>query len=536
MSDASKLPEIVASEPSGSLSDLVPETQLINRLVELFNQGHYLELEHQAILMTAQFPGHGFGWKVLGVAIKEQGRLDESLEPMLKAADLLPEDAQIHVNIGVTLHAQGRLVEAAQSYRQALKIKADYAQAHCNLGVLLHEQGRYDEAEASFHQALRIKPDDAMTYNSLGNVFQDQGRFVEAEASYRQALVLAADLPEIHTNLGSALQSLGQWSDAAASFRQALLLDPNCVDATVGLGEVLARIVPSWHVAMINDEQRNDAYLEALRAVVTPESRVLEIGTGSGLLALMAAKLGAAVVTTCESVPMIAEVAKQVVANNGFSAVIDVIAKESRAIEVGVDLPQQANLLVSEIFSSELLGEGVLPTIVDARQRLLTADAIIIPQAGSLIFALCGGEELKKNTQVDEVCGFDLRAFNGVIPHKILLHRQDLQMSLFSDDVEAFCFDFTQSDYFVAQSRILRLSVTQAGRVYGVIQWLRLRMNAQITFENHPSARSAASGWQYCFYRFAEAIDVVPGQVVRVQATHNQNIPWFTFEGLESTH
>ncbi|MEO5333925.1 MAG: tetratricopeptide repeat protein [Magnetococcus sp. YQC-5] len=510
-----------------------PTTQETNRLIELFNQGDYPEMEALARAMTHRYPRHGFGWKLLGVAIKQQGRVDEALAPMQKAVELLPGDAQIHNNLGVALHEQGRLVEAEASYRRALKIKPDYGDAHSNLGVTLQEQGRLPEAKISFRRALKIHPDDAMTHGSLGNILQEMGRLDEAETSYRLALKIQPDFAEAASNLGTILQEKGQLTEAVSAFRQALKFKPDAVEANIGLGEVLLRLVPMWHVPMINDGIRNEAYLSALRAAITSETRVLEIGTGSGLLAMMAARLGAKQVVTCEAIPIIAAAAQEVVASNGLSSLIGVKAKESKDLQIGVDLPERANLLVTEIFSSELLGEWVLPSILDAKQRLLTPDARIIPAAGSVMFALCGGEELKNNVMVDEACGFDLSRFNQVVSSKFLLHRQDITMDLFTDDTEAFRFDFVRNDSFSLESKIIRMPIRRAGSCFGVIQWLRLQMDDQIYFENHPSSKVVASGWQHCFYRFRTMIDVEPGQVVILRATHNRNQVWFSFEGFE---
>jgi type III protein arginine methyltransferase len=122
---------------------------------------------------------------------------------------------------------------------------------------------------------------------------------------------------------------------------------------------------------MMNDSPRNDAYFAALQNAVTPDTHVLEIGTGSGLLAMMAARLGARQVTTCEVVAEIAETARAIVADNGLAPPVTVIGKKSTKLEIGTDMEERADLLVSEILSSEFLGEGVLGSIEDAKRRLL---------------------------------------------------------------------------------------------------------------------------------------------------------------------
>ena len=62
--------------------------------------------------------------------------------------------------------------------------------------------------------------------------------------------------------------------------------------------EVMSAGIPRWHFDIVHDYPRNDAYEAALRRAVFPGCKVLEIGTGTSLLAMMAARAGAAEVVT----------------------------------------------------------------------------------------------------------------------------------------------------------------------------------------------------------------------------------------------
>ena len=280
---------------------------------------------------------------------------------------------------------------------------------------------------------------------------------------------------------------------------------------------------------MMNEQHRNQAYFDALQAVITPNSTVFEIGTGSGLLAMMAAKLGAKQVTTCESVPLIAETAKQIIKDNQFENTINVISKKSVDIEIGVEIPEQADILVSEIFSSELLGEHVLPSLEDAKRRLLKPHGKVIPAAGSIMIGLFTGDDIRRNLVVDDSFGFNLQRFNTVVSSKRMIARNDLNIELLSDGVAAFSFDFEGDNHFPAQSKTVQITVKTAGICYGLVQWMQLDMNGdkKVMFENHPSQTSKVSNWQQCAYLFDAPIDVKVGQVVVVNAAHNRAVPWF---------
>ena len=73
---------------------------------------------------------------------------------------------------------------------------------------------------------------------------------------------------------------------------------------------------------VLQDRARNDAYDLAITKVIQKkggEARVLDIGTGSGLLSMMAARAGAKYVIACEGKKPIADIARYIVRKNGMS-------------------------------------------------------------------------------------------------------------------------------------------------------------------------------------------------------------------------
>ena len=137
-------------------------------LLVLLKQVRYAEGEALARELTTHFAQNGVCWKALGVMLLLQGKHAKALEPMQKAARLLPGDAETHSNLGVTFRELDRLPEAEASLRRALIIKPDYAEAHNNLGNVLSKMpGRLDDAVAQYEQALRLQPDNATIHFNL---------------------------------------------------------------------------------------------------------------------------------------------------------------------------------------------------------------------------------------------------------------------------------------------------------------------------------------------------------------------------------
>jgi tetratricopeptide (TPR) repeat protein len=533
-------------------------------MAQLFASGRHDLIKAKADQVIRNWPENSLGWKARGNLLLMEGRAREAVQALGEAARLNPTDAQVLNNLASALLGLARPAEAAAHCRQALAHRADYPQAHNNLAIALMELGRWAEAEASCRQALAGQGAFFEAHNTLGNILKAGNRLTEAAASYGRALALRADCPETHYNLGLVLLGLkrlpeseesfrralagrpdyaeahcglaeillgtGRMREAVAAYRRAVACDGGLIAAHAGLQQALQRLVPPWHVPMMNDQPRNEAYLAALQAAIRPELHVLEIGTGSGLLAMMAARLGAGRVTTCEAVADIAETAERIVAANNLSAAVTVVAKISTSLEIGVDMEDKADLLVSEILSSEFLGEGVLDSIEDAKRRLLHPGSRIIPARGAIRCALFGGEAIAKNIRVGQVCGFDLSAFNSLVPGKQYLSRADLDLELLSEPQDAFAFDFAGSDHFPRHDRhTMAITVQTAGRCCGLIQWLRLEMDDTVVFENHPAHPTAASGWQHCLFVLPQPVEVTPGQVLRITAAHNRTTPWFFF-------
>ena len=243
--------------------------------------------------------------------------------------------------------------------------------------------------------------------------------------------------------------------------------------------------VPDFHASMLADTARNRAYAEAI-ATLAPGRRVLDIGTGSGLLAMIAARAGAKSVVACERDPMLAATAREIVAANGLAERVTVLACHSRELDRERDLAGGADLVTSEIFAHDLLGEHVLASLGHARATLCRPGARFLPAAASIRVALADFPE--ERVALGEVEGFDLSPFERHVPRVRNVRAGSRKLILRSEPVELFRFDF-DGEVSPPQRRQARAVVRSlGGRVTGLAQWLRIELAPGVTYENAPGS------------------------------------------------
>ena len=159
-----------------------------------------------------------------------------------------------------------------------------------------------------------------------------------------------------------------------------MLIEENTLVASGGHAPVSGWADPVEHARMLHDDRRTRDFISALTAAVRPGDVVLDIGTGSGVLAVALARAGARRVYAIEASD-IAAVAARVFEANGVTDRVTLTPGWSRQIE----LPERADLLVAEIIGNEPLEEEILETTLDARRRLLKPTARLVPHALELL-------------------------------------------------------------------------------------------------------------------------------------------------------
>ena len=183
-------------------------------------------------------PSYASAHNNLGVALKNQNKLDEAAFHYKEAIRLDPRAADAHNNLGAVYFAQSKLPEAEKEYEAALRLRPNYPEAHNNLGVILKRRDRTEEEIAHYREAIRLRPDFAEAYNNLGYALLEDGRMQEAVDCYVQSIRIRPHYAEAHNNLAYIYTEMGKLDDALRHCQESLRLRPDYADGFANLGDL----------------------------------------------------------------------------------------------------------------------------------------------------------------------------------------------------------------------------------------------------------------------------------------------------------
>lgn len=274
-------------------------------------------------------------------------------------------------------------------------------------------------------------------------------------------------------------------------------------------------VLPSWYVPMTLDRSRNDAYRSALSKALSthPAGLILDIGTGTGLLAMLAAQLGAKQVVGCEANESICRVGERIVAANGLGGTIRMVNRDCRQLTIPGDLPQRADLVLFELFDCSLIGEGVLHFLAHAREHLATEGARFLPM-GARIRAMLIEHRL------DRIWDVDVNLLN---PYRYSPSFQNVDASRLryrplSEPFDVFSFDFSKAETRAAE-QLSTVSCIAQGIAGAVLFWFDLQLDETTWISNAPGDPGQMH-WKQGL-QFLQEVKVTEGMPLPFVAAHD---------------
>lgn len=261
------------------------------------------------------------------------------------------------------------------------------------------------------------------------------------------------------------------------------------------------------HGMMLTDQRRIDAYRWAIEATVRPGDVVVDLGAGSGILSLLAARAGARKVYAIER-GTVARLAKAIVAGSPFADRIEVIESP---VETAV-LPERADLAVTETVGHIAIDEGIAEILDTARERFLKPGGSEIPHELWLSAAPVRlPRSLLRAVELREVVGFDLGLVGDAVANGLLrVKHEDLSPDAsLGPPREIWRQPAVMSGCLGAHRA--RLPIERAGHVSGLALLLGIELVDDVTLELE---LGQPSHWACPVLPLRPALDVLANDVL----------------------
>ncbi len=264
---------------------------------------------------------------------------------------------------------------------------------------------------------------------------------------------------------------------------------------------------------MIADRVRMDPYALALKRAVGPHSIVLDIGAATGIHSLLAAKFGAKKVYAVEPNDAI-HLAKQLAVANGFDERIEFI----RDVSTNIVLPEPADIVVSDLRGLLPLFGHHIPSLIDARERLMSPEAVLIPRQDTLWLALVEATQAYKDITKpwDYPYGLNMDDAKAVVLNGWTSDNTDdiTSGNLLSEPKIWSILDYSSiSNPNVNHSKIT-IMAKRDGIAHGILIWFDAELMDGIGFSNAPTRGRNAEVYGRGFFPLLKPVSISTGDMI----------------------
>jgi predicted TPR repeat methyltransferase/lipopolysaccharide biosynthesis regulator YciM len=194
------------------------------------------ESSREALALNQQ---HTDAWRLLASLSWLGGNTSEAVDLLAHAAQIVPQNSQIHAELGQARLALNLPQEAIPALCRALELSPALVSVQHSLGTAFKLLGHLDEAETAYRKCLQLDPRCAVTHKDLGEVLERRGKLQEARQAFETALQLDPRSQTALTQLGKTLLLLGDYQAAVARYRAGAVADPDSASPQINLGLAL---------------------------------------------------------------------------------------------------------------------------------------------------------------------------------------------------------------------------------------------------------------------------------------------------------
>ena len=273
----------------------------------------------------------------------------------------------------------------------------------------------------------------------------------------------------------------------------------------------------SMHLAMIKDAIRMEAFSKAIKQTVSKGDTVLDVGSGTGILSILAARAGAKKVYSVEK-SSIAEYTKKVVKDNGLDDIVEVLHHDI----FSPALPSiRADVVISELLGTFGIGENVLRILNHVRENFTTPETRMIPENVSLWMApiQCLTDYRAISDWKRKVMNIDFGAIQD-LAYNAVYHLDTNNTVLLSDPCMMKSFEFSGNAPLEFTEQ-LQFQIGKDGVLHGVAGWFSSRLSDGVEIENSPD--STPTHWGQVMFPTGQPALVRPGDSVSFKFAEIKN-------------
>ncbi|MEN3794657.1 50S ribosomal protein L11 methyltransferase [Fulvimarina sp. MAC3] len=278
---------------------------------------------------------------------------------------------------------------------------------------------------------------------------------------------------------------------------------------------------PTWHFSMMNDQSRNRAILEAIRALDLKDKTVFEIGTGAGLAAIYFASCGAKHVYTCEMDDQFYDVAVRTVAANNLSNRITVVNAASTQFIRSGEMPVTPDIIFTETLDCGVVGEGY-EIVANDIAEIAGEHTVIMPSEIRQYGFMVNSEEIASLNRVIDGTDIDLCWINRFSTKSYFPIRYQLYASRTLSQVQ----EIRRYDYRAASPNRTTFSLKAygSGPCHGVVSYFHANFGKS-TVSN--DVRDSGH-WHQAFHPFPEPLHVITGHTYKFAMANDGSLSLVT--------
>ena len=269
------------------------------------------------------------------------------------------------------------------------------------------------------------------------------------------------------------------------------------------------------HEEMLKDTVRTRTYQRAI--MDNPEDFkdkiVMDIGCGTGILSIFAARAGAKHVYAIEYAE-IALFAREIIKRNGLEDKITVLKGKMEEIELPVP---KVDIIISEWMGYFCLYESMLDCVLWARDKYLVEGGKMPPDRAQLYIAAIEDGQYKhqKRTFWNDIYGIDMSCLTPTVMKEPLVDTVDSQM-IMSDACKVMDLDLVhcnKADVQFCSQYVLKMKYTD--RVHGIVAWFDTpfsRLTRPVMLSTSPYKKY--THWKQTVFYMENDLDVREGDII----------------------